>query len=99
MGISLLFLINSRWSENEEFCEIQNMKGEHFQILFRKEGCVINGVHNDYNIQRRPSVESITPAIKLSNLSIITKIPLKDVSFSDFIATFAMSCFRFYTLV
>lgn len=39
---------NSRWSEDEEFCEMQDMEGERFQILFKEEGCVINGVHNGY---------------------------------------------------
>lgn len=39
---------NSQWSENEEFCEMQDMGGERFQILFREEGCVINGAHADY---------------------------------------------------
>lgn len=39
---------NSQWSESEEFCEMQDMEGQRFQILFKEKGCVINGVHNDY---------------------------------------------------
>ena len=44
---------------------------------------------NDLHL--RPRVESITDDNVESNCSIIEKIPPKGVSFSDFIATFAMS--------
>ena len=39
-----------------------------------------------------PRVESITDESLESNCSIIENIPPKGVGFSDFIATFAMSC-------
>lgn len=39
---------NSQWGEGEEFCEMQDMEGERFQILFKEKDCIINGVHNDY---------------------------------------------------
>lgn len=39
---------NSAWGPDEEFCEMQDMEGQRFQILFKEEGCVINGVHSDY---------------------------------------------------
>src|SRR5688572_20967044 len=34
---------NSKWSENEAFFEMRNGEGSHMLILFREEGCVING--------------------------------------------------------
>ena len=42
-----------------------------------------------------PRVESITDESLESNCSMIENIPPKGVSFSDFIATFAMSCQSF----
>jgi PHD/YefM family antitoxin component YafN of YafNO toxin-antitoxin module len=39
---------NSQWGDGEEFFEMRNGEGEHVLILFRKEGCVINGVHSEY---------------------------------------------------
>ncbi len=38
----------SKWSDNEEFCEMRNGQGDHMLILFRKEGCVINGMTHEY---------------------------------------------------
>ena len=44
-----------------------------------------------YFLHLKPRVESITDEGQESNCSMIEKIPPKGVSFSDFIATFAMS--------
>jgi hypothetical protein len=38
----------SKWSDNEEFCEMRNGQGDHMLILFRDEGCVINGMTHEY---------------------------------------------------
>jgi hypothetical protein len=38
----------SKWSENEEFCEMRNGQGDDMMILFREEGCVINGMTHEY---------------------------------------------------
>lgn len=37
------FSYNAHWSEDEEFFEMKDGSGDHLFILFRQEGCVING--------------------------------------------------------
>ena len=39
---------NSKWGEDEELCEMQNMEDQRLLILFKKKGCIINGIHNGY---------------------------------------------------
>lgn len=45
------FSYNCKWAENEEFCEIRNGQGDHVLILFKEEGCVINGLAHEYPLQ------------------------------------------------
>lgn len=40
---------NSKWSDNEEFCEIRDGQGDHVLILFNAVGCVINGMTHEYH--------------------------------------------------
>jgi hypothetical protein len=39
---------NAQWGEGEEFFEMRNGQGEHLLILFRQDGCVLNGFHHEY---------------------------------------------------
>ena len=39
---------NSKWGENEEFFEMKNGEGEYLLVLFNQTGCVINGIHSEY---------------------------------------------------
>ncbi|MEO8404913.1 MAG: hypothetical protein ABI480_09965 [Chitinophagaceae bacterium] len=39
---------NSKWSDGEECFEMRNGGGDHMLILFRKDGCVINGMAHEY---------------------------------------------------
>ncbi|MCE3226093.1 MAG: hypothetical protein K0S32_644 [Bacteroidetes bacterium] len=39
---------NSGWDEKEEVLEMRDGEGSHMLVLFRPEGCVINGFSNDY---------------------------------------------------
>jgi len=39
---------NSKWGEDEEFFEMKNGKGDYLLVLFNQTGCVINGIHNEY---------------------------------------------------
>ena len=45
-----------------------------------------------------PWVEAITDGRLESNYSIVENIPPEGMSFSDFICTFAMSCYDLYLL-
>jgi hypothetical protein len=39
---------NSKWADQEEFCEMKNGQGDSLQILFRNDGCVINGMTHEF---------------------------------------------------
>lgn len=39
---------NSKWTDQEEFCEMKNGQGDSLQILFRNDGCVINGMTHEF---------------------------------------------------
>lgn len=39
---------NCKWAENEEFCEMRNGSGDQMLILFREDGCVINGFAHEF---------------------------------------------------
>lgn len=54
---------NSQWSEGEEFCEMQDMEGKRFQILFKEKGCIINGVHSDYEEANKSILTNGLPEI------------------------------------
>lgn len=51
---------NYQWGENEEFFEMRNGEGDQMLILFREDGCVINGFAHekyDYEEEGLPSKE------------------------------------------
>ena len=39
---------NSKWADQEEFCEMKNGQGDSLQILFHNDGCVINGMTHEF---------------------------------------------------
>lgn len=39
---------NSKWADQEEFCEMRNGQGDSLQVLFRSDGCVINGMTHEF---------------------------------------------------
>lgn len=56
---------NSKWTEDEEFCEMRNGCGDQMLILFRKDGCVINGfAHELYDFEAElPSKLKLTKGL------------------------------------
>jgi len=42
------YTFNSKWADNEEFGSMKNGQGDELLILFRKDGCVINGMTHEY---------------------------------------------------
>ncbi len=42
------YTYNSKWAENEEFVSMKNGQGDELLILFRNDGCVINGMTHEY---------------------------------------------------
>jgi len=42
------YTYNSKWAESEEFGCMKNGEGDELLILFRKDGCVINGMTHEY---------------------------------------------------
>ncbi len=46
--IDRYYTYNSKWAESEEFGSIKNGEGDEILILFRKDGCVINGMTHEY---------------------------------------------------
>lgn len=54
---------NSNWSDNEESCEMRNGSGDQMLILFRPDGCVINGFANEYPQQEKQKLTQDLPSI------------------------------------
>jgi hypothetical protein len=46
--IDRYYSYNSKWAEQEEFCEMRDGSGDQILILFRKDGCVINGMSHEF---------------------------------------------------
>ncbi len=47
---------NNKWAENEEFCEMRNGSGNQMLILFREDGCVINGFAHEFDQQDKKNL-------------------------------------------
>lgn len=54
---------NNKWSDNEEFCEMRDGSGDQILILFRKDGCVINGFAHEFDQQSKQKPTKNLPAI------------------------------------
>lgn len=42
------YTYNSKWADEEEFAGMKNGEGDELLILFRSDGCVINGMTHEY---------------------------------------------------
>ena len=54
---------NNKWAENEEFCEMRNGSGNQMLILFREDGCVINGFAHEFDQQDKKNLTKKLPSI------------------------------------
>jgi len=54
---------NSEWAEKEEFCEMRNGEGDHMLILFRQDGCIINGFAHEFKQADKKSLTYHMPQI------------------------------------
>jgi hypothetical protein len=54
---------NNKWAENEEFFEMRNGSGDQMLILFRQDGCVINGFAHEFEQQYKEKLTQNLPEI------------------------------------
>ena len=54
---------NCEWAENEEFCEMRNGSGDQMLILFRQDGCVINGFAHEFEQDDKRKLTTNLPSI------------------------------------
>ena len=54
---------NSKWDKNEECLQMRNGSGDEMHILFREEGCVINGFAHEYDQQDKVKLTQNLPTI------------------------------------
>ncbi|MFP3597866.1 hypothetical protein [Chryseobacterium sp. SIMBA_029] len=54
---------NNKWADKEEFCEMRNGSGDQMLILFRQDGCVINGFAHEYQQQEKEKLTKDLPSI------------------------------------
>jgi len=54
---------NSEWAENGEFCEMRNGSGDQMLILFRQDGCVINGFAHEFEQEDKRKLTTNLPSI------------------------------------
>lgn len=54
---------NSKWAENEEFGSMRNGQGDELLILFRNDGCVINGMAHEYYPRDKAQLTTELPKI------------------------------------
>lgn len=54
---------NNKWADNEEFCEMRNGSGDQMLILFRQDGCVINGFAHEFDQQDKQKLTKDLPSI------------------------------------
>lgn len=54
---------NSKWADNEECCEMRNGSGDQMLILFKQDGCIINGFAHEYQQQEKEKLTKGLPSI------------------------------------
>lgn len=54
---------NNKWADKEEFCEMRDGSGNQMLILFRQDGCVINGFAHEYQQQEKENLTKNLPSI------------------------------------
>jgi hypothetical protein len=57
------FSYNAHWSEGEEFFEMRNGEGDQLLVLFRQDGCVINGYCHESPQPSKGSIIQELPAV------------------------------------
>lgn len=54
---------NSKWDKDEECLQMRNGSGDEMHILFREDGCVINGFAHEYDQQDKGKLTQNLPTI------------------------------------
>lgn len=54
---------NNKWADNEEFFEMRNGSGDQMLILFKIDGCVINGFSHEYQQQEKKELTQDLPLV------------------------------------
>jgi hypothetical protein len=54
---------NSKWGNNEQCFQMHNGSGDEMHILFREDGCVINGFAHEYEQQNKEQLIQHLPSI------------------------------------
>jgi len=54
---------NSRWDTNERCLQMRNGSGNEMHILFREDGCAINGFAHEYEQQDKVKLTNNLPTI------------------------------------
>jgi hypothetical protein len=57
------YTFHSNWNTNEQCLQMRNGSGDEMHILFREDGCVINGFAHEYAQQDKAKLTSDLPAI------------------------------------
>jgi len=57
------YSFNSKWSENARILQMRNGEGDEMHILFRNDGCTINGFAHEYEQQNIENLTSNLPKI------------------------------------
>jgi len=57
------YSFNSKWDKNERCLQMRNGSGDEMHILFRDDGCAINGFAHEYEQQDKIKLTSNLPAI------------------------------------
>lgn len=57
------YSFNSKWDTNERCLQMRNGSGDEMHILFRQDGCAINGFAHEYEQQDKSKLTTGLPAI------------------------------------
>ena len=57
------YSFNSKWDKNEKCLQMRNGSGDEMHILFRQDGCAINGFAHEYKQQLKAQLTSNKPVI------------------------------------
>ena len=57
------YSFNSKWDANERCLQMRNGSGDEMHILFREDGCAINGFAHEYEQQDKSKLTNNLPAI------------------------------------
>ena len=57
------YSFNSKWDTNEQCLQMRNGSGDEMHILFREDGCAINGFAHEYDQQDKAKLTNNLPTI------------------------------------